>query len=1193
MADAAVFEQVLADARLAAANRGSADGPRLTGTGLPRLRGKQAPRGGWEQMPFLPWVLMCMAEERIFARADAEAERAEGDQTGAPNAGARWRTPPSPVAPTKKPAGHPRMKPAGNRGTTNFCPGCEGKHCVFSTKTPGSASQGKPGAVCSFCSAASLRAALETPRGRGNVTRSLKVFYSRKDEHGHVWTAVKERLEEWVPEEAEALTKKASQAKREKPRASRADLRERRAAATNDAWDACKKRRRAVTEEAAAPARKKYRAEVHAEQRRADITKAAQPEIMASACRRCKAKRPHIVPQPADVPEPLQGLSPEIVEALRPLDIDVGEEVRAGNGCYRKKVRMITFSWALQSVDSKIAALGARDVRRKARAARRYLLENPVDNEYHDYYERHNSFIVRHRDEPTAAEAKRPLHFIEEPGLETALWPHLYWKTSMCESFERLNRRRLQQLEAKKQWRGQQEDEEDAAATEAAEPEDNSSSEEGEDSAASSAEEEVAKEPRRSIKRSFQAKLLSPLLGYGSDFTLLQYVYDLHLWTDLGSKRNQADGMAMRLMMQGHPMSPYYWHDIKLGLFDLVKQLGYPQLYWTLAPWEPSFPYHQFLLDEMQKLLVTRTHLPAFEAMSIAHVMLQTCRNLLAGGGTQQGAKGWKRHLLSNHDPAIQEQVNNCVGFFTRVEYQDGSKKEGTQRYHGSGRPHVHALFWLRDMASTKLEASAAASLQLGPGMDVVAAFARGSQLDRSGESKWPVHPGASEYVADEGRLQLHHTEEDAEGGVRGCFIPVMDALRCHQDLQIAHGRYLLLKYVTKYVAKWSDSSYSEWMSDSASVTSLCRKVLVEYHPMEPEMTLQLTGATFRQWDFGTVMGGRRSVRVPRPSNQEQPGFVHQYMRSEWQREEMALLEYLRKSDAATGGIARWLRQRWEKDAAGQAAGVPLETFANAYTMQEEQIVAADYLWRLNDGYYGQWCLMHLPFRSLDGCQVAAVQDKVPFRYRWLATDARLPPPVRGYWRDPARIRADMEQEADTAAFIEDVVGFVGTQIAAIDRYLSGQLDRREEPAPAPKNRHQAGNQQEDFELEGKQAVLFRQVAQRVQRGMELQAAASDEEWDTRRAKVAEAAHRPIVCSGRPGTGKSTVLHRNVRATLEAGGSVLLALPTARLSNRTAEKFESQAQLVVDTAAAAFQFHKPEQETLYAINAWVLFGGRR
>jgi hypothetical protein len=45
----------------------------------------------------------------------------------------------------------------------------------------------------------------------------------------------------------------------------------------------------------------------------------------------------------------------------------------------------------------------------------------------------------------------------------------------------------------------------------------------------------------------------------------------------------------------------------------------------------------------------------------------------------------------------------------------------------------------------------------------------------------------------------------NGEEGVHGYFVPIMEALRCHQDLQIAHGRYMLLKYV----AKWSDSSYN------------------------------------------------------------------------------------------------------------------------------------------------------------------------------------------------------------------------------------------------------------------------------------------------------------------------------------------------------------------------------------------------
>ena len=106
MADATVLEQVHAeeDARLAAANRGSADGPRRSGAGLPRLRGKQAPRGGWEQMPFPPWVLMCMAEERAVARAEAEAERADGASRRRPERLMRGRG-----------GAHPRARPRQRR----------------------------------------------------------------------------------------------------------------------------------------------------------------------------------------------------------------------------------------------------------------------------------------------------------------------------------------------------------------------------------------------------------------------------------------------------------------------------------------------------------------------------------------------------------------------------------------------------------------------------------------------------------------------------------------------------------------------------------------------------------------------------------------------------------------------------------------------------------------------------------------------------------------------------------------------------------------------------------------------------------------------------------------------------------------------------------------------------------------------
>ena len=48
----------------------------------------------------------------------------------------------------------------------------------------------------------------------------------------------------------------------------------------------------------------------------------------------------------------------------------------------------------------------------------------------------------------------------------------------------------------------------------------------------------------------------------------------------------------------------------------------------------------------------------------------------------------------------------------------------------------------------------------------------------------------------------------------------VMDGIPCHQDWQTSDGEALLLQYVTKYVSKFSDANYDEWMNDKASAMS-------------------------------------------------------------------------------------------------------------------------------------------------------------------------------------------------------------------------------------------------------------------------------------------------------------------------------------------------------------------------------------
>eukprot|EP00969_Alexandrium_andersonii_P170404 7534608-Alexandrium_andersonii.AAC.1 len=79
------------------------------------------------------------------------------------------------------------------------------------------------------------------------------------------------------------------------------------------------------------------------------------------------------------------------------------------------------------------------------------------------------------------------------------------------------------------------------------------------------------------------AKCASPLLGYASTFELVQFVYDLNLWTALGAKKNLDVGVPMRVLMKGHSFSPLYWKEVHAALVDLVKQVGFPKLFFTIA----------------------------------------------------------------------------------------------------------------------------------------------------------------------------------------------------------------------------------------------------------------------------------------------------------------------------------------------------------------------------------------------------------------------------------------------------------------------------------------------------------------------------------------------------------------------------------------------------------------------------------
>lgn len=270
------------------------------------------------------------------------------------------------------------------------------------------------------------------------------------------------------------------------------------------------------------------------------------------------------------MPECLRGLSEDAIKALRPLDIEVGAEKRSTtyygkhNG-YRQKVQMIRFSFSSLAPKEKIKILSSASMRKKARKALRYL-RHCKESEFQRFYDMRKDYMHRH---PGADERqrRRPAHFIEEPCLECALWPHLYWKSNMCESYARINDVRTSfRLTKKASTVSGDRSSDESDAMEAAEEEDTKM-------------EKMT--GRHSMKQSFMTKVHAPLIGYGQDFELQQFVYDLNLWSSLGSKKNNKYEVPLRIMMKNHPCAPLYWKDVHNGLIDLVRQI-------MLISWEPS-----------------------------------------------------------------------------------------------------------------------------------------------------------------------------------------------------------------------------------------------------------------------------------------------------------------------------------------------------------------------------------------------------------------------------------------------------------------------------------------------------------------------------------------------------------------------------------------------------------------------------
>ena len=382
-------------------------------------------------------------------------------------------------------------------------------------------------------------------------------------------------------------------------------------------------------------------------------------------------------------------------------------------------------------------------------------------------------------------------------------------------------------------------------------------------------------------------------------------------------------------------------------------------------------------------------------------------------------------------------------------------------------------------------------------------------------------------------------------------------------DVQASDGRGMLLRYVSGYVPKFSDAFSTEWLNDEASDYMVAKRVLTDYHPLEPEMTLQLAMQWFPQCFLGGTM---QRFRVPVPFETDKVhARVQQYLQSTWRAKDMTLEEFLRKTNQK-GNI-----HRTALAAAGEEGLLEdtLEEWANHADMRGEVAIAAMYLSRYTDRYYGQWVLMKVPF------QHDPRLDLVPDHLYYQAMALHHRPE---HWQSEASVRAELELEAFREYHVRNIWAMLQANHILIQEYFNGNLNKTEEE-PTARGAFGGGQAGEQPPLSRQQQLVVDELLASVDQSYKRQAA-KDQEWQGEgpEAPLFPDARLPhaFAVLGPAGSGKSTAVCAAVEKVAFSGGRVLLTAPTGRLAATLREKFPN---LEVDTMHGAFLLWKPVQET--------------
>lgn len=476
--------------------------------------------------------------------------------------------------------------------------------------------------------------------------------------------------------------------------------------------------------------------------------------------------------------------------------------------------------------------------------------------------------------------------------------------------------------------------------------------------------------------------------------------------------------------------------------------------------------------------------------------------------------------------------------------------------------------------------------------------------------------------------LELQHRQEDKDAHIRAYLKATMEVTKCHEDVQqgaTESGRRngAILKYVATYDMKFSSSTQTEWLQGEGSDYSAAVGVLRRMRVLEPEMWLTLAQERLPQ---AILSGSVVDIMTPTLNTATKSRLVVLYESCTWRSEEMTFLEFLRKSNndgeiihyiqeehkhkvmqevqALTGQddkafavtrrelLGSWSRHKKQQKLEDEEVMsltqflaqnydhvnlTSLEDFANAYTTRGQKLIAATKYSMLNDMYYGQWLVLNKPFRRLEEFEEAApeLKNRVNQKYFNFALCLHH---AADFWGNEAVIQEAMELEAHNKAFVDTILSKVKAHTHIVQKYLAGEIPQEEEVESSQDSAATAVRA--DGHIEKKKLTRSqKRLAKAISKQMENSMAACQAESEEALEACAEEATQSkfLFASGPPGTGKTHVVHEQIRRWKAAGARILFALPTGQLAS---EIKSLHPDVDVDTSHGAFLLHRPLQEAM-------------